>query len=226
MNSEPLLREAFDRYVQQQDQQLPTEQELESVTLSEGLNKRMERLLRRESRGYYVLFGSVGRRVASVAAAFIILAAAATAGVETVRNGVSGFLSKVFDTDKLLWTDPDVPVDAVLTKRVPTNIPRGYTMIRHEDYGEVYMWRYWSAVDDRTIVYTQSAGDTSVPVDTEGAVCTEVSVGERTGLTYTTEGKTTLIVKDEESTYVFTTDGEPEEVLRMAHSLDERGEQP
>ena len=226
MNSEPRLHEAFDRYVQQQDQQLPTEQELESVTLSEGLNKRMEKLLRRESRGYYVLFGTAARRFASVAAVFIILAAAATTGIETVRNGVSGFLTKVFDTDKFVWTDPDVPIDTVLTKRIPTNIPRGYTMIRHEDYGEVYMWRYWSAVDDSTIVYTQSAGDMSVPVDTEGAVCTEVSVGERTGLTYMTDEKTTLIVKDEESTYVFTTDGEPEEVLRMAHSLDERGEQP
>ena len=51
MNTQWQLYEAFDRYVQQQEQQLPTEQELASVTLSHGLDQQMQSLLRRQYRG-------------------------------------------------------------------------------------------------------------------------------------------------------------------------------
>lgn len=226
MNSEPRLYEAFDRYVQQQDQQLPTEQELESVTLSEGLNKRMEKLLRRESRGYYVLFGTAARRVASVAAALLVTASVATVSVEALRRSVGGFLMKVFDTHSILWAepDPDAPAVDILPKREPTYIPDGYVMIRHEDYDGLYKWRYWSVDTDHTIIYSQTVSDATFSIDTEGVTCTEVAVGDTTALTYTKKGITTLIWRDEHGSHLFTTEGELEELIPMAESLEERGE--
>lgn len=226
MNTQRRLHDAFDCYTKQQDRQLPTEQELESVTLSEGLNKRIESLIRRQSRGYYVLFGTVGRRVASVAAALLVTVSVTTVSVEALRRSLGGFLMKVFDTHSILWTEPepDAPAADTLPKREPTYIPDGYVMIRHEDYGGLYKWRYWSVDTDRTIIYSQNASDATIAIDTEGVTCTEVAVGDTTALTYTNKGVTTLIWRDEDSSYLFTTEGELEDLIRMAGSLEERGE--
>ena len=224
MNTQWQLYEAFDRYVQQQEQQLPTEQELASVTLSHGLDQQMQSLLRRQSRGYYVLFGTVGRRVASVAAALLVMVSVTTVSVEALRKTVGGFLMKVFDTHSILWSepDPDAPIANLPSKREPTYIPDGYTMIRHEDYDGLYKWRYWSVETDCTIVYTQSVSDATIAIDTEGVTCTEVAVGGTTAMTYTNKGVTVLIWRDEDSPYIFTTEGELEELIWMAESLKDR----
>ena len=72
------LQEAFDLFVEQQNALLPNEETVATVTLSEDFKERMRKMLSRQKCGFFVLFGTVGRRVASIMIAILVTATVAT----------------------------------------------------------------------------------------------------------------------------------------------------
>ena len=68
------LQEAFDLFVAQQNALLPDEETIATVTLSENFKERMRKMLNRQKYGFYVLFGTAGRRVASILITLLVAA--------------------------------------------------------------------------------------------------------------------------------------------------------
>ena len=106
------LREAFDLYVREQDALLPDEEELSAITLSPAYHEKMKRLLTLRKRGFYVFFGTVGRRVASILIAVVLALTSATVRLtrkESMMARVSNSLpyhsvvKPVNSTPLLLW---------------------------------------------------------------------------------------------------------------------------
>ena len=66
------LMDAFAIYVERQNALLPSEEEWSDAPLSPEFEARMQKLLAYHRHGYYALFGTVGRRVASIVVALLV----------------------------------------------------------------------------------------------------------------------------------------------------------
>lgn len=135
---------ALEEYVRRQNALLPDEETLSGVTLSEEFHLRMRRLLARRKRGFYVLFGTAGRRVASITVAVLVAATVTTVSVEALREPVAQFFTQVFERfTQVFFVDdtPDTP-EVEMAKRAPTYVPEGYTVEQEMDLGTYYKITY------------------------------------------------------------------------------------
>ena len=71
---------------------------------SDKHNKKMKKLIKRQSRPYFNLISTAGRRVACVVVAMIVLSASALS-VEAVRNAVYDFIIKIFSNHSVVTTE-------------------------------------------------------------------------------------------------------------------------
>ena len=126
----PKLQEAFDIYVREQNARLPGEEELAGIAVSDEFKARMEKLLRRQRRGYYVLFGTTARRVASFVVALLLAMTVTTFSVDALRQPVVRFFTEVFETfTRVIFVDDTSdPVQVEMEKRAPSYIPDGYVV--------------------------------------------------------------------------------------------------
>lgn len=216
------LYDAFELYVQRKNEDLPRDEDLNTIATSESLDRRMTRIMHRQKRGYYVLFGTVGRRVASVLVALLVALTTVTFSVEALRNKVAEFFFDVFDEYTLInvFTEfgemNDVPFECIH----PTYIPQGYAVESKTDYDENYEIRYQSADEQKHLSYRQGWKDFTMRIDTEGSAYAEITVGNMTGFTFSNKGRTTLVLLDDTYHYVFYGTCPLEELVKMAESLE------
>ena len=153
----PKLQEAFDIYVREQNARLPGEEELAGITVSDEFKARMEKLIRRQKCGYYVLFGTVARRVATIIIALLVGMTVTTFSVEALRQPVVRFFTEVFETfTRVIFVDDTSdPVRVEMEKRTPTYIPEGYVVESEIDAGALYRITYVNTETGARIFYRQ-----------------------------------------------------------------------
>lgn len=195
---------ALEEYVRRQNALLPDEETLSGVTLSEEFHLRMRRLLARRKRGFYVLFGTAGRRVASITVAVLVAATVTTVSVEALREPVAQFFTQVFERfTQVFFVDdtPDTP-EVEMAKRAPTYVPEGYTVEREEDLGIMYIIVYVSENGEKLRYSQQFKDSVEVIADTEGIQYTNILIGTYEGITYENKNANTITFSDEEYTYI------------------------
>lgn len=218
----PKLREAFDIYVREQNARLPSEEELAGIVLSDEFKARMETLIRRQKCGYYVLFGTVARRVATIIIALLVGMTVTTFSVEALRQPVVRFFTEVFETfTRVIFVDDTSdPEQVEMEKKAPTYIPEGYVVESEIDAGIVYRITYINTETGDRIYYRQqwSDGNTSV-IDTESVETQNISIGTLSGLTYYNKGMIFVVFSNDE--YLFSISGTTEtaELLKIAESF-------
>ncbi len=218
------LLNAFDLYVREQDALLPREEELSSVTLSPAFHEKMQRLLMLRKRGFYVLFGTAGRRVASILVAVLLALTTATVSVKALRESVLHFFAEVFDTHtQVTFVDetPDinVPVETVFEPRTPTYIPEGYVMEQETKLEAAYIVVYVNG-DGSKLRYKQfPKGSGDMQVDTEDIVYEEIRIDEYIGITYCNKGFTYIVFSDERYTYTLSGVISMDELTKVAGSI-------
>lgn len=214
------LRAAFDLYVRRQDALLPTEEELSSVTLSPEFHARMAKLLALRKRGYYRMFGTWGRRVASILIAVLLVLTTATVSVKAWREAATQFFTKVYEKYTQVWfadEEQDAPKVA-FEKRTPSYIPEGYVVEKEELSSVACRITYTNNSNER-LVYRQWHGNNVLVVDTENSQFYNVSVGSYRGIAYTNKEVTTIAFTDEE--YVYTISGTltKTELMKIGESI-------
>lgn len=165
----PKLLEALDLYTREQDERLPDEKELKSITFSKEFLERMRRMIARHRWGYYALFGTVGRRVASILVALLIAATTATVSVEALREPVLRFFAEVFEKFTAIFVVNDVPAEptAEMELYAPTYVPEGYEMESETKLDGVYRVVYAND-SNQEISYVQFwESGFNVDIDTE-----------------------------------------------------------
>lgn len=212
------LLEAFDLYVREQDALLPTRAELAHVTLSPALDARMAKLLARRRRGFYVLFGTAGRRVASFLVALLIATTTATFSVRAWREAVLNFFAEMFDTHTLVGFTDDVSDEAIFVPRRPTYVPAGYTV--ESDTVETRRCEITYVHTNGDILhYDQSRTGGRHHLDTEGGEYEEITVNGWDGVVVSKKGVTTLLFADDTYTYWLSGPCTAEELLKIAESV-------
>lgn len=214
------LQEAFDLFVAQQNALLPDEETIATVTLSENFKERMRKMLNRQKCGFFVLFGTAGRRVASILITLLVAATVTTASVEALREPVVQFFTEVFEKfTQILFVDdtPKTP-QAELEKRAPAYIPEGYTVETEVDLVTMYRVVYSNDKNER-INYTQYfKRNIEMIADTESIDYTRIQIGDYQGITYN-KAVLTITFSDSKYTYTLSGDSDINELIKMAESL-------
>lgn len=197
------LLEAFDEYVRMKNDLLPCEETLSVITFSEEFRERMRRLLSRQQWGFYVLFGTVGRRIASFLVAALIATTVTTISVEALRKPVAEFFAEVFERfTQIFFVDetPDSP-EVEMGKRVPAYIPDGYKMEKETDLPTVYRVVYVNEIGEKIRYAQQDRVSIEAIIDTEDITYTDIQIGIYQGLIYENKGISTIVFSDDQYTY-------------------------
>lgn len=217
----PNLQAAFDLYVREQDALLPTEEELSSVTLSPAFHARMERLLSRRKRGYYRLFGTVGRRVASFLIALLIAATTVTFSVKALREKVMAFFAEAFEKYTQVTFADDV-WDASregFEPRKPTYLPEGYALVEEGCCTDTSHFALYAGGDGQYVEIYQTSNRGHTTVDTEGVPYEEVCVRGEVGMVIRNKEHTTLVFAHDGRQCYLSGTGSLEELIRIAESM-------
>lgn len=221
----PKLYEAFDLYCQQWCDEQPSDEALAKITFSPTFEEKMRRLLRRQKCGYYVLFGTAGRRVASVLLALLVGMTITTFSVKALRDPVVRFFTEVFERFTSVLFVNDEPTSAagriVIKPVAPTYIPEGYTAERQiSDNKAMHRIAYYNANEDKRLIYTQRMDEVgTMGVNTENIDYHPVTVNGLDGIAYAQNDSTAVMFAH--SYYTFTIKGplSEEELLRIAASI-------
>ena len=216
------LLEAFDLYVREQDALLPTEEELSTITLSPEFQAKMERMLTLRKRGYYHMFGTWGRRVASILIALLVATTTVTVSVKALREKVIEFFTEVFDTHTVVtFADdtPDVPDEITFEPRKPSYIPNGYVVESEEAANAVCRISYVNRNGVRVTYRQRLKDNNSMIADTEGTHTSEISIGTYYGVSYINKGILFIVFADEEYVYTISGDLEKEELIKISESI-------
>ena len=218
----PKLREAFDIYVREQNARLPSEEELAGITVSDEFKARMETLIRRQKCGYYVLFGTVARRVATIIIALLVGMTVTTFSVEALRQPVVRFFTEVFETfTRVIFVDDTSdPLQVEMEKKAPTYIPDGYVVEREVDAGALYRITYVNTETGEKVFYRQQVADGNASViDTENIDYRYVTIGSQIGIVYQNKDTNIVVFADEKYSYSFLGIIAQNELLKIAESV-------
>lgn len=217
----PTLVRAFELYMEEENARLPDDEELAKITFSPEFEERMRKMFARRKYGYYTLFGTVGRRIASVSVALLLTATILTASVEAIRTPVVQFFTEVYEKfTQIFVTDdtPDAP-DLVFEPHAPTYIPEGYVVEKEEKLAATYRVVYVGESGAR-INYQQQVKDGNYQtIDTEGVDYVSIQIGNGSGVAYENKGKAGIIFTDEQYTYSISASISLEELTKIAESI-------
>lgn len=219
----PKLYEAFDLYSRQWCDDLPTDEALSQITFSPAFEEKMRRVLRRQAHGFYVLFGTARRCVASVLITLLVGMTITTFSVKALREPVVRFITRVFDsfTSILFVDDEPSDMDTEMKTVEPGYIPQGYEVEQAiGDNSTMYRIRYYNADTKSRLVYTQRREETgALGINTEDVDYHSVKVNELEGIAYS-QGDTTAVMFVH-GIYTFTVKGSlsEAELLRIAASV-------
>lgn len=215
------LRAAFDLYVRQQDALLPTEEELSSVTLSPEFHARMAKLLARRKRGYYRLFGTWGRRAATVLIAVLLALTTATVSVRAWREAAAQFFARVYEKYTQVWfaDEEQAAPKVAFEKRTPAYIPDGYVVEKEQKSAGKYSVTYVNDNDDWICFLQTRKQDALVQLNTEDVAYREITGNGYKGVLYVNQGATVIVFAD--NTYAYKLSGilSEDELMRIAESI-------
>jgi len=220
----PTLVRAFELYMEEENARLPDDEELAKITFSPEFEERMRKMFARRKYGYYTLFGTVGRRIASVSVALLLTATILTASVEAIRTPVVQFFTEVYEKfTQIFVTDdtPDTP-DLVFEPHAPTYIPEGYTISDEQLFDSHYQIVYVNADGDRIRFVQEWKGNIDITADTEGIQHMSFAFETFEGISYTNKGKTFLIFTDSEYEFAIAATLNVEELMKIAKSIEEK----
>lgn len=216
----PKLYEAFDLYCQQCCDELPTQDALATISISPSLENKMRRLLRRQKYGYYAMFGTVGRRVASIVVALLVGAIITTFSVKALREPVVRFFTEVFERfTSVLFTNDEPSLNFKATE--PIYIPEGYVVEQQfSDDTMLHRIRYHNAHTNNYIDYTQTwNSEGSLGMNTEGIEYHTVNINGLEGISFSQNDATSVIFVHNNYTFTIVGIHSEEELVRIATSI-------
>ncbi len=223
LDKHPKLYEAFDLYCRQWCAEQPTEEELAEITVSPAFVEKMHRLFRRQKYGYYALFGTVGRRVASIVVAILVGMTVTTFSVKALRDPVVRFITEVFETftSILFVNDEPAEADAGMEIVVPAYIPEGYEVEQQFSDGKtIHRIRYFHTNSSSHIYYTQLKEKVgAMGMNTEDIEYHPITVNHLDGIAYLQDKYMTVMFVYDDYTFTITGPLPEEELLRIAASI-------
>ena len=160
------LKEAMHLYAEKMNKEFPTDDEVADVKFSADFEQKMDSIVQRRKRPFLNLFNNTAKRVASVAAIFIVLISV-TFSVSAIREPFIEMFQKIFNDHVEIKIEGDT-TDYIAEIYAITEIPEGYTMA-DEMISTSMVNRDYDNEDGLSFSYTQisTANDPMVDIDNE-----------------------------------------------------------
>ena len=160
------LKEALHLYAEKMDKEFPTDEEVADVKFSADFEQSMDNIVQRRKRPFLRIFNSTAKKVASVAAVFVLLISV-TFSVSAIREPVLEMFQKIFNNHVEIKIEGDI-TEYIAKIYAITEIPEGYTMT-DEMISTSMVNRDYDNEDGLSFSYTQisTANDPMVDIDNE-----------------------------------------------------------
>lgn len=160
------LKEAMHLYAEKMDNEFPIDEDVADIEFSTVFEQKMDNLVQRRKRPFLRMFNTTAKRVASVAAIFIVLISV-TFSVSAIREPFIEMFQKIFNDHVEMKFDGET-TEYIAEIYAITEIPEGYTMT-DEMISTSMVNRDYDNVDGLSFSYTQisTANDPMVNIDNE-----------------------------------------------------------
>lgn len=148
------LKEAMHLYAEKMDNEFPADEEVADVKFSTEFEQKMDSIVQRRKRPFLRIFNTTTKRVASVAAIFIVLISV-TFSVSAIREPVLEMFQKIFNDHVEIKLEGDT-TDYIAKIYAITEIPEGYTLT-NEIINTSMVHRDYDNEDGLSFSYTQNS---------------------------------------------------------------------
>lgn len=218
-----ILRKAFDVIAREEAKDLPTPEECAHITFSAEFEQKMQRLINKEKKPYYYLINTVGKRVACVIVAVLLVLTSVTFGVKAIREAVIDFFVETFEKFSIVgFKDEDIPskLDYIETYYTPTYIPEGYELKKDEKILTYRRMRFMCG--NGYIEFNQNTiQSVSTYIDTENCKTESIFVSGHKGFYCDKDETTYLYWNDTDYSYYIYSDTTiaKTEIVKIAESI-------
>jgi len=217
-----LLQKAFTRYQAALAEALPAPELLQSVSVSEKTERRMERLLYHQKHFYYTWINTAAKRAACILIALFLAATVTTVSVEALREGFVRFVIETFEKGSTIWfskEDSGSLTYPPIVPKLPTYLPDGYHLAADMS-DEIELNMIYERQETETISYQQSPKGLKITLNTEGITYNKIFVAEiYEGIIFQSKGSWYLAFNDNEYMYTIIGTVSKEEILAIAESI-------
>ena len=215
-----VLREALEIYSQECADSLPNEDELEKHIFSEAFENKMMKLIKLQKKTYYQYINTVGKRVASIVAVFILCLFITIFSVKALREPFVHFIVETYEKFTSIFVEKETTNDNIEFKvMVPQYIPEGYVTEEPIITDLDVIYTYFNN-DGLYFIYTQDLFDKiQTTIDTEKTFYEKIQIDSLEGIYYENKGMNCLVFND--GTYNFSISGyiSKDEIIKIAESI-------
>lgn len=218
-----ILRKALDVIAIEEAAELPSPEECAYVTFSKEFEDKMEKLIRKQSKPYYYLINTVGKRVACVIIAVLITLTSITFGVKAIREAVINFFIETFEKFSVVsYNEEDIPTETEFLKTyyAPTYIPNGYNLEFNEKLSIFYRIEYVSN-DSRLCFNQNTLREVSAYIDTENAQTENITISGFSAIYVVKNDSVSIYWNDNNYSYMVRSEGNlsEDEIVKFAESV-------
>jgi hypothetical protein len=145
---------------------------------SDEFERKMEKLLRYSKKPYFRFVNTVGKRVAMFAFVLIMALTIMTFSVQAFRESFFNFITyvgEVFTSVFFREVEQEEYPSEIAEVFLPMNLPEGYVLTEHDNFGNVVITRFFNGVDE--LVFEQTTMSAHLEISTEGAEFERLFVG-------------------------------------------------
>jgi len=200
----------------------PKDEELE-YEFSDSFNKKMDKLINRQKKPYYIIINTVGKRVAIIILSIIVSLSAMTMSIRALRDPVIDFVIEVYEKFSTVFFDnkeeqTNYPTE-ILTKYEPTAIPEGYTKSTAEDFPLSYSLKYTDNNGDILSFMQYPINSLQINLNTENAATEYININEYTGIYCSNKDYQMILWDNGEYAFYMSSKISKEELLVIAESV-------
>lgn len=220
-----ILQEALIQYqIERIESQYPSPEECnERYALYPKTEAKIEKLIIRQEKPYYIYINTLSKRVAVILIVCILSLTATVFSVKALRDPVINFIVEVAEKFSTVIFGNENKTDSypvsIETINEPSYIPEGFVTEEKINDRHQFKVTYDGGEHGKIVFFQYTMAATQFIIDTEDAVTENVQIGEYHGLFYSKRGFNSLVWDDGKYGYYIRGAIDKEIILEMAKSI-------
>lgn len=197
MNESNYKRAIFDALTPEYDDMLP--QVENEHTFSKGFEKRMDKLVKRRSKPYYMMINTAAKRVACIVEIIVIASFSTVMSVASFREAFKTFIVNTFEKYSVVRSNDDdssVPETIKEIYGISEELIKDYSVTYDEKDDVSYNITYENNNGKTIDFYQYTKNEFKIAINTEGAQTIQVDINGHEAVYYTDNHKYNHLIWD------------------------------
>ena len=176
---EKLLKEALLVYRNKEIKNLPDSKALEDITFSQKFEEKMQELIAKEKKPYYVIINTALKRVACVIVALFV-SLSVMLSVDAIREPFLKYIVETFEKySAVYFKDNSQITPETFVSYAPEYIPEGYKEVKRDGSAE-FMYNFITYFDENgnNIEFQQDLAIHSIKINTEDVKIEKIYIND------------------------------------------------